>query len=62
MVTYEVRARCDCGGQFFPLSNVSIEWPNPHTRHPHKCNLCGAREMFPKVYPRLETKHKPKGP
>lgn len=48
---FEVKAFCDCGGQFI----FTNQYLSVIDEYGHRCNQCDKWKTFDKSYPRIET-------
>lgn len=47
----EIHQICDCGGDMKFVGEVETGYP---PKYPHKCEKCGIKATFGKVYPCIE--------
>ena len=52
---FNTRAICECGGEF---EATGVELTTNPPQYPHRCDLCGDREVFDTIYPTMTTKEK----
>ncbi len=48
--TYQVIARCECGGKMHPTGIIYSTYP---AQYPHICDKCNKAETFNERYPKI---------